>query len=271
VKRHHISCLSQIAVFGVCLAAISSIASAVEWGNMKADRILFLGNSITFHGPYAGWSSVGGFGLAASAPEKDYVHVLTSAINAHTGGNLALTPESLSVPLWSPGDTVAIGDANIVNIADLFERNYSTWENSRFQQQIAAKPDIVVLQFGENMVAGDMGKFKTALETLCTGLKNSSNPNIFITSFILGSNPTIDAIKQQVCAEDPSHRIFVNLVGLVDTSGAAAHPSDAGMATIANKLYGAMATHSVPEPSSLALVSTGIVVLLIYGVRKWKQ
>ena len=205
-------------------------------------KILFLGNSITLHGPYVAWSRVGGCGMAASDPEKDYVHLLASAIATHTGTSLRIAPTPCDLPRWYYGNPpLALGDANVLNIADLFERNYATWENSRIQRQIDGKPDIVVLQFGENMVPGDMEKFKVALETLMTGLKTSSNPRIFVTSFILGSNPAIDKIKRQVCDEDPSRRVFVDLAAAhVDTSGAAGHPGDAGMKTIADTIWKAV-------------------------------
>ena len=118
-----------------------------------------------------------------------------------------------------------------------------------------------------------MGQFKTALEDLCTGLENSSNPNIFITSFILGSNPTINAIKQQVCAEDPSHRVFVDLSSVSqDPSniGDYGHPNDQGMAIIADTLFSAMVTHSVPEPTSLTLSSVAMIGILGYAWRRRK-
>ncbi len=217
--------------------AVASAAKPVSSG-----RILFLGNSITLHGPYVAWSRVGGCGMAASAPEKDYVHLLASAIATHTGAPLRIAPTPSDLPRWYYGNPpLALGDANVLNIADIFERNYATWENSRIQRQIDGKPDIVVLQFGENMVPGDKEKFKVALETLMTGLKKSSNPRIFVTSFILGSNPAIDKIKRQVCDEDPGRRVFVDLAAAhVDASGAAGHPGDVGMKTIADTIWKAV-------------------------------
>ena len=48
-------------------------------------------------------------------------------------------------------------------------------------------------------------------------------------------------IKRQMCDEDPSHRVFVDLAAAhVDTSGAAGHPGDAGMAAIAEAIWKAV-------------------------------
>ena len=108
-----------------------------------------------------------------------------------------------------------------------------------------------------NMGTFNAATFKSGLETLVSGLENSSDPNVFMTSFILGSNPTVDAIKQQVCAEDPSHRVFVDMSAVGQNSsnfGNYGHPDDQGMAVIANTLFSAMDAHaSVPEPGSCAV------------------
>ena len=125
------------------------------------------------------------------------------------------------------------------------------------------------------MGGGTTEQFGTALDSLLAGLKASSNPHIFITSHIIGSDADVDAIKRQACAADPSHRIFVDLNGRVNLSGEAGHPNDAGMKTISNALFDAMVVQSVPEPSSIVLLViagiscgwTGLATIAIDRVR----
>jgi hypothetical protein len=243
-------------------------ALGASFGHMKADRILFLGNSITLNGPYTGWSDTAYWGMAATSAANDYVHRLTTQINTTKGTTLTVAPPTSGPPRWYYGDPLPNFDGNILNVADIFERNFNTWDNARIQNQLNANPDIVVLQFGENMANGTSDQFRTALSSMVTALKNKSNPHIFITSRIIGSDWTSDGIKQQICAEDPSHRVFVNLVGQVDLSGAYGHPNDAGMATAASVLYGAMATHAAPEPGTFVLLAVAGMSLLAHFWRR---
>lgn len=89
-----------------------------------------------------------------------------------------------------------------------------------------------------------------------------------VTSQIIGVNAAVDAIKRQACAQDPSHRVFVDLNGRVDLSGEAGHPNDAGMAIIADTLYDAMVVHSVPEPGSGTLL---LVAGVLCGGLAWRR
>lgn len=255
-----------------------SQAADVHWGNMKANRILFLGNSITLHPPLPsiGWNN--NWGMAASTAETDYVHVLTSAIEQKTGATLRIDPTDPAITSPVDGSVLAghVNDANVVNLWHEFEFRYKTYDNTKFQPQIEWKPDIVVLQFGENidMATLDAAALKISLQTLLNGLKESSNPHIFLPSFILGVNPTIDAIKQQVVADDPSHRVFVDLSVVGQDSanlGGWRHPNDRGMALIANTLFGAMDAHAIPEPCSGTIVTAGLLAMLARSWRKRKQ
>lgn len=255
--------LSLIPSTLVCGCVPACSCSAQEAGNagatlghMKADRLLVLGNSITLipPSPKDGWPN--NCGLAASVPEKDYIHIVAAGIDARTGGHMELTPPD---PTQHAADgSVITSSANILNVADIIERQYATYQSAALQPQIDQKPDIVLLQLGENVPADTFapGPFKAALQTLMAGLKASSDPHIFVTSLILGSRPEIDDIKRQVCAEDPSHRVFVdlstfgadpaNLAGAEKffTGVIVDHPGDKGMSVIGEALLGAIIAHS---------------------------
>jgi hypothetical protein len=55
--------------------------------------------------------------MAASAPARDYVHVLAAGIDARTGGRLRISATDPSEP--SPDGSIVTGAANVVNIADI--------------------------------------------------------------------------------------------------------------------------------------------------------
>ena len=221
-------------------------------GNMKADRILVFGNSITLHGVHVPYGWLNFCGMAASVPEKDYVHLVAAGIETRTGHHLDLNNKTLTRP--RPDGSVHTRGANVINIADILERQYPTYTNARLQAQFDWKADIVILQCGENtpMDVFNPVAFKHALQTLMAGLKASSNPHIFVTSHILGTSPAMDVLKREVCAEDPFHRVFVDLNDFHKdpTNFASAekfytgvivgHPGDKGMETIANALLKAI-------------------------------
>ncbi len=217
-----------------------------QLGNMHVNQILFLGNSITACPPKY-------WGLAASTADKDYAHLLVGAINAKTGGSLTLI--RTTPPKTNADGSVDLGESNVVNIADVFERAYASYSATKLRKQIARKADVVVLQFGENIPPATFNAkvFKSGLRKLVADLKHSSNPHIFVPSYILGSNATVDEIKRNVCAEDPTHRVFVDLSGVgKDPSniGDYGHPNDKGMALIADTLLKAILAHSAASPAS---------------------
>ncbi len=247
-------------------------ADTAQLGQMQAERILFLGNSITLC-PQP--TSEDWWGLTASDPDHDYAHLLVGQINAATGSSLAITPpnpyQGDENDLWLPSYGLPSYNGNILNMADIFERNFNTWTNARIQYQLDQRPDIVVVQLGENLANGTNDEFRTALDAMLTGLKNSSNPHIFVTGQILGENAAVDAIKRQLCDADPSHRVFVDMSAIGPTpgniEGTYGHPSDQGMAAIADTLFLAMQAHAVPEPTSVTLGCTMVIAVLGYT---WK-
>ena len=103
----------------------------VERAGCGEFKVLVYGNSIALHGPLAkiGWTN--NWGMAASAPEKDFAHLVVAGLEAKLGKK---------------------ADFRIRNLAVL-ERNFAT--NVATVAEISAdakwKPDYVVVAIGENV------------------------------------------------------------------------------------------------------------------------
>jgi len=75
---------------------------------------------------------------------------IAAGLDARTGGPLRISAtDSLE---RGPDGSLVPGAANVVNVADIFERRYASYTNSLLQRQLDGKADIVVLQLGENVV-----------------------------------------------------------------------------------------------------------------------
>jgi hypothetical protein len=202
-------------------------------GTLRVARILFLGNSITLHGPAPeiGWT--GNWGMAASARDKDYVHRLLEHIAKAAGG----TPKVM-----------------IRNIAD-FERKLTDFPiREDLKAELAFEADVVILAIGENAPSPttDMARkqFSDALADLLTQLGQHGRPTVFVRSQFWPDAEKDRLLKQ---ASDSAGAIFVNLEKLgidpansaraerqIEHAGVAGHPGDKGMAAIADKLWQAM-------------------------------
>ena len=151
----------------------------------KGPRVLFVGNSITLHGPrpQIGWTN--NWGMAASARDKDYVHLLQKKI------------------------AVARPDAQccLLQVAGTIERSFfkKDWScEKNFKWARAFKPDVIVLFFGANVPreydAGTMNPppartFGDALEAFRTYLDPEGKALVlFSQGFYI--RPKLDAEKR---------------------------------------------------------------------------
>jgi len=196
-------------------------------------RILFLGNSITLHGPKEdiGWS--GNWGMAASAEDKDYVHLVTSALAKHTG----LRPE-----------------IKVSNIAD-FERNYATYDvDKEMKDLFAFDPDLVILAIGENVpeLSSDatIAQFKDGVRRIVKGVLARRRPMVVVRT-CFWANAAKDQALGQVCQEVNGILVDAGPLGQDGANaaraerqftheGVAGHPGDKGMKAIADAIVQAI-------------------------------
>jgi lysophospholipase L1-like esterase len=205
----------------------------MKFGALKAGKVLFLGNSITLHGPLAtiGWA--GNWGMAATAEDKDYVHLILSAIAKAAG---------------------KASESRVDNIADI-ERQYATIDiEARLKDHLAFKADIVVLAIGENTPAlatdDEKRAFQASLVRLLTALKQSSAPALFVRSCFWADAAKDEALRQ-ACAAVGGTFVDISSLGqdpanaarserTIEHAGVAGHPGDRGMQAIANAILAAM-------------------------------
>lgn len=205
----------------------------VVFHGIKANRVLFLGNSITLHGPKAdiGWE--GNWGMAASSQDRDYVHLVLRAIDETAGKR----PESL-----------------VANIAD-FERGFDRYDvESRLAKELAFKPDLVIVAIGENVPALTTEQAKDGFQSqtakLLKRLKGDGGPVIVVRS-CFWPDAAKDAALRQACAEVGGIFVDIGALGREEANfarserdfthaGVAGHPGDRGMRAIADAILVAL-------------------------------
>ncbi len=196
-------------------------------------KILFLGNSITRHGPKAdiGWTN--NWGMAATALEKDFVHLLAADIARLVGKQPQL---------------------QVTSLVD-FERGYTSFDIPVKTKPLAEfKPDLIILAIGENTPAlndtAAKAAYKDCLVRLLKALKQNGDPAIFVRSCFWANQAKDDAL---CAAAAETGCVFVDISALakveanyarseqkLKSAGVAAHPGDRGMRAIAEALCAAL-------------------------------
>ncbi|MCB1276848.1 SGNH/GDSL hydrolase family protein [Prosthecobacter sp.] len=220
------------------IASIVFVCSAIHASAQS--KVLFLGNSITKHGPKAdiGWS--GNWGMAASAESKDYVHLVTKALAEKSGA----APEVM-----------------VKNIAD-FERAYADYDFAAKQKEaVDFHADLIILAIGENVpglkTPEDKAKLQEAVTKLITALKGDRSPTILVRSCFWANAAKDEALKG---ACDAVGGIYVDISALgkdeknfgrserpFKHAGVANHPGDRGMEAIAASLVKALSESHVTK------------------------
>ncbi len=213
--------------------AESAKPKALKLGTLPVNRILVLGNSVTLHppAPNIGWT--GNWGMAASAEEKDFVHLLIADIAKKAGGQ----PEFLAK-----------------NTAD-FERKQTDFDLKKgLADARAFRPDIVIVAIGANAPNPETpeakARWKAAFEALLKEIQSWDKPRIFVRSEFWFS-PIKEGVMKEACLQAGGVYVDMCRTDLVekfaarserkfDHAGVAGHPGDNGMRVIADSLFDAM-------------------------------
>jgi alpha-galactosidase len=196
-------------------------------------KVLFLGNSITKHGPKADIDWSGNWGMAASAEAKDYVHLVTKALTEKQG----TAPEVL-----------------VKNIAD-YERAYAGYDiATKLKEAVDFQADLIILAIGENVpglkTPEDKVKLQESVTKLLTTLKGGRKPTILVRSCfwanaakdeaLRGACDAVSGIHVDISALGKDEKNYARSERPYKHAGVANHPGDAGMAAVADALVKAL-------------------------------
>jgi len=195
-------------------------------------RVLFLGNSITLHAPAPkiGWTNA--WGMAASAAERDYVHLVTRGIEAKTGRKARVL---------------------VKNIAD-FERGYRGWcPGDHLKKEAAFDPDYLIVAVGENVPTfqyeQDKADYREAFDRLLGFFIRNRHvrPNAVVRG-VFWRNDARDALVADVASDlavpfvktDFAEESGMKAGAAFWHKGVANHPGDKGMAETARRILEAL-------------------------------
>lgn len=216
----------------LALAALLCFAASTS-AQAKPQKILFVGNSITSHGPKADIDWHGNWGMAATSLDRDYVHVVTKALATKQGAK----PEIM-----------------VKNVAD-FERKHVGYDIvGKYADAAAFKADLVILCIGENVAAlktpEAQAKYQEQVTALLKTLKSNPKAAIIVRSSFWPSEAKDTAMRKaceavggtfvDISALSKDERNYARSERPYKHAGVANHPGDRGMAAIAEEIVKAV-------------------------------
>ncbi len=194
-------------------------------------EVAVIGNSLTFHvpAPDIGWH--GSWGMAATAPEKDYIHILEKRLGEWLADRQTISPK------------FSIRNGCVT------EKDFSSW-----QTEPVKDADILIIELGDNFRRCENFDPENNFISLYTNMlqdfqKANSKQHIFCVGS-WGDND-LSAWIQTACERTGAH--FVSVADLMANptnrakseghfthDGVNWHPGDKGMAAIADTLFNHM-------------------------------
>lgn len=210
----------------VLIFSFSMLGQKPSGIHLDSLKVLILGNSLVYHGPKKNIGWEGSWGMAASAKEKDFVHLLQNEFNIHS------LPAKFEVGTF----------------VKTFERNFGDFSQNEFKSYKSFKADLIILKLGENIVNEDLRNYnlKRALVNLVAYLKPAEKPSKVYVVGSFWSRRQVDTILQEISFERSWN--FVALSDLsrdksnmaleeFENKGVGRHPSDEGMYKIFKRVW----------------------------------
>lgn len=191
-------------------------------------RIMFVGNSITLHGPspQVGW--YGNWGMAASEKDKDYVHLCIKHVNKKFPNAAFCIVQAAD---WERG-------YKEIDIADVFS------EAQQFN------PDVIITRLSEN-VPLDYLEHDSFIKSMNVFHKYLSGTNeqvkLIVTSNVF-ANKVKDEVLESYSKKFNAEYVYIddyrqnkeNLALEFEHEGVQLHPGDKGMKFIADRIITAL-------------------------------
>ncbi|XHR31166.1 MAG: SGNH/GDSL hydrolase family protein [Chthoniobacteraceae bacterium] len=244
----------KLATLTVLLGSITGLICNAEANGAVYNKVLFVGDSITQHGPAVeklGWS--GNWGMAASSQDKDYVHLFLSKLAASQNGT---APETL---------ISAAGGGKLPDKLPFLA------------QYQAFGADLAIIQMGENDNADvSVEGFQKPYEQILQAVRQA-NPKARVLCFGVWSPPNgnakKDAMIQAACQKYGTEFVYLDAVNQDLGNKAASenrfthagvnwHPGDKGMQAYAAALWAAFTGTQKAPTATAATANAGQTVIV---------
>ena len=203
-----------------------------EEGDVGGTRVLVIGNSIALHQPLPeiGWTNC--WGMAASACEKDFAHLVAAEVTRRTGRRANLRVKS----------------------GYYLEKDFRGTDISReFAREIAFRPEILVVALGENARiregTDDEMAWQAALVSLVKAIRAGGCDPVVVMRAPFWPNLVKRRVTESAAKESGARFVDAGLLGadpankalgLFEHKGVAGHPGDLGMRRIADLVLDAI-------------------------------
>lgn len=192
--------------------------------NLKFNKVLILGNSITYHAASSnlGWNA--NWGMAASVRDSDFVHILNRNFQSRNSKIIL----------------------KAINLGQ-FESEYESYNLNSVDSLRKFNPDLLILRLGENVIASkpEFKVFSRHYTELIRFFKmNNQNIRIICVSNFWRNPLVEDIIKECAKSENVSYVSLSHLDeakytawGLFNNPAVGSHPGNKGMNEIANLIW----------------------------------